>query len=234
MATLAALISTLRSLGNDTPASNSIRQEVPIGKTDSINVNFRLQNWPVVSGSVYLTIGTTLGFGLGPYGGVPFGGATGGIVFRTQTGFTVDLANGIITMADGGVPVPNIQPFEFDYNYYWFSDSEYTEFMAQAVLALGIIDPTLVPTGLIPSLLQYALHYYWMRRSSQYAHKYNSSGGTAGHSVEVVTKAFEKLAADAWAAAPLLRDDYYKKQGRQFQPSSGTATYKIDPFTPIR
>jgi len=209
--TLADLLLNLRGLGNDTATSNAIRQEVPLGKVDTSNKYYRLQNWPVVAGSLYMTVGST---------------------WRGQNGFTVDPATGIITFT--AAPTAGSNPFEADYTYYWFSDADHTTFLNVAAKMLGYTDPTGVEDGLVPALLHYALHEFWKRRSSQYANKYSSSGGTAGHSVEVVTGNFKKLAEEAFDTAGKLRDDFYKKQGRQLNPSSGVFGYAIDPYTPRR
>jgi len=209
---LADIITSLRTLANDTPTANSIRQETPLGALDGSNKYFRLQNYPVVAGSVLMTTSAS---------------------FRSATGFTVDLVNGIITYT--AAPAANAKPFEADYNYYWFSDTDHTEFLNRGAETLGFgVDPTTVPVGLISSMLHYALHHFWERRAAQYAHRYASSGGAVGHSVDVVTKAFKALSDKALADAVSFRDDFYKKQGRRANPSSGVTSYGIDPYTPIR
>lgn len=209
--TQADLLINLRTLASDTATSNSIRQEAPIGKTDGANTNFRLQNWPVVAASMYLTNGAS---------------------FRSQSGFTLDPTTGIFVM--GTAPTSAVSPWEADYCFYWFSDTDHVVFLTQAASFLGSTDMTSVDPGLIPALLHFALQQFWMRRSSQYAHRYASSGGTAGHSVDVVTKAFLDLAKTAEAKATTLRDDFYKRQGQRNAPSSGTQAYRVDPYTPRR
>lgn len=209
--TINQLLTDLRILANDTPTSNNIRQEVPLGPKDGVNKNFRLQNYPVVAGSAYITQDAT---------------------FRSQSGFTLDAPNGLLNFTTA--PLSTVKVFEADYNFYWFTDVDHTQFLTNGSQSVSAADPTLVTDGLVPALLQYALHYFWMRRASQYAHRYSSSGGTAGHSVDAVTKAFKALADSAWAAAQKLRDDFYAKQGQQESPSSGTLAYNIDPYSPMR
>lgn len=210
---LSDLITSLRILANDTPTSNTIRQETPQGVLDGTNVNFRLQNFPLVVGSVYVTAGST---------------------FRGQAGFTVDAPNGIITF--GTAPLSTTKPWECDYNFQWFTDAEHTEFLGDGAELLGYTksDPTTVPAGLITPMLKYALAAFWMRRSSQYAHRFASSGGQVGHSVDVVTKAFKALADQATKDGDNFRDAYWNRQGRKNAPASGTGSYSIDPGSPIR
>lgn len=208
---LSDIITALRILAQDTPTANLIRQEVPQGAVDGVNTKYRIEHYPVVSGSVYMTVGTS---------------------FRGQTGFTVDLVNGIIAYTVA--PTAGSKPFECDYNYNWFTDTDHTQFLLSAAQSLGFAAAVDVPTGLNPAMLHYALHHFWERRASAYANKYSSSGGQAGHSVEVVTKAYKALSDTAMKDADKMRDDFYKKQGRRENPASGVVSYKIDPFTPRR
>lgn len=214
---LALLIASLRVKGEDTATSNLILGENPSGqgnlKNDGSNTNFRLQNRNIVSGSAYVTINSS---------------------YRSQSGFTVDTVNGLIVF--GSAPVADSDPFYFDYNFYWFADSDYQDFVTSAVEDLGFVyaDPIPVPSGLYPALIQYSLYYYWTRRSTQYAHRYSSSGGQASQTIEAVTKNFMSLASQALKAAVQKRDDFYKRQGQRNAPASSTAVYRIDPITPIR
>ncbi len=209
--TLAALITSCRILGNDTPTSNLITLESPIGTADGTNTKFRLQYQNIVSASVYISYGTT---------------------FRTNTGFTVDLTNGILTFS----PAPaNATALIADYNYYWFTDTDWTDFLGQAAQLLGSsTDPTTVAAGLIQALEQFALYYYFMRRATQYANKYASSGGQAAQQVDSVTKNFLGLANAAMKNGNQMRADFYTKKDAQMNPASATATYQFDPMSPRR
>lgn len=210
---LADLITELRILVNDTPTSNTIVRETPVGVLDGSNTHFRLQNTNVVPGSVYVTMGST---------------------FRTQAGFTTDTANALLAFTSA--PAANTKPWEVDYNFQWFTDTDHTQFLCEGsgVLGYSSTDPTTVPAALYHAMMKFACAAFWRRRSSQYAHKYASSGGQVGHSVDVVTKAFNQLAKDAFAEGEKLRDAYWNKQGRKLSPASGTTTYNIDPGSPIR
>lgn len=221
--TLAALIVSLRSLASDTTDSNVIFGE-KIGDTqfvvDGTNKVFRLRNVPVVgtvatAASVYLT--------------------RPGTSYRIQTGFTMtDMANGILTFTAAPTANENIYA---DYNYYFFSDAKYTEFLNEAasnILQDATDDPTTVEAGLIPAMLQYALAYFFKARASQYQNRYSSSGGEAGQSVESVAKGFTMLATAAEKRADTMREDFYKRQGQREAPSAAVTNYRIDPITPIR
>jgi hypothetical protein len=209
--TLAALITSCRILGNDSTDSNLITVESPIGLKNAVNTKYRLQNQNIVSGSVYVSFATT---------------------FRTQTGFTVDLTNGILSFSVAPASGADLLA---DYYFQWFTDTAWTEFLNNAALQLGgSNDPTMVPAGLVMALQQYALYYYFLRRATQYANKYASTGGQAGQSVETVTGNFQKLASTAMKTGNQLRDDYYLKQGKQKDPSASVVSMQFDPMTPRR
>ncbi len=223
MATVAALIVTLRSLAQDADVSKVIFGENicadPATPADGVNTHFRLRSAPVVSGSVYIS--------------------TVGGSYRSQTGFTVDLPTGIVTFTVA--PAANAQMVA-DYAFYWFADAQHTEFLNQAgdnlQLGQNPLDLTTVVIGLQPALIQYALANLWRARASQYAEKYASSGGEAGESVQTVAEAYIKLARAADKRGDELRDGYYSKQGQKLDVSyASPRTYPapgFDPITPRR
>lgn len=210
----ADLIDRMRTLANDTDISNEIRQETMKPKPDGSRTKFFINNTPVVAGSVYVTAGS------------------GDINFRKQSGFSVDLTTGIITFLVA--PTLNVSPFEADYNFNWFSDTEYASFLTQAAYQVSASDPDDVIDGLQPALFQFALYYYWMARATQFAHRYASTGGMASQNVDEVTKNFAKLAEMAKKAGEEFRQQYYEKLGQRAQPATSVVNYGIDPYTPIR
>lgn len=220
---LSDLITSLRVLAQDGPADHTVFGEnlgsitgMPI---DGANQNFRLggqdgHSLPVVAGSVYITnVGTT---------------------FRTQSGFTLtDAVNGVVNFTSA--PAVN-SVLQADYNYYWFTDAKYTEFLnqaAQTTLA-GATGPAAVPDGLREAMMQYALSLFFTSRASQYAERYSSSGGDAGQSVESVAKAYIAMAASARKKGDDFKLDFYKGQGKRETAAATIPTFRIDPITPGR
>lgn len=190
-------------------------QGLPIDGTNRV---FRIggqdgHSLPVVVGSIYVTT----------VGGTP----------RTQTGFTLtDATYGVITFSVA--PVVNAVVL-VDYNYYWFSDASYNEFLAEAAgLTMAGTAATAMPDGLSEAMLQYAASLFFTARASQYAERYSSSGGEAGQSVESVSKAYIAMAAAAKKRADTVRDDFYKGQGQEYKAAvpSTAVVYRIDPITP--
>lgn len=225
------LILTLRILAQDYPDSKTVWQETlgsadqPSFPVDGINTKFRLKKAPLpdaIGMPTYIFVSIV---GTGP-------------VVRTQAGFTVvDPVNGIINFTvapNPGGSSPN--GVYVDYNYQWFTDVKYAQFIyqaAQMVLA-GTTDPTTVPSGLSDVMLQYALAQFWFARASQYAEQYKSSGGEAMQEVQSVSQTYTALAKAANNRGDILKADYYKSQGQQNSPAYGNPnTYPPQRFDPI-
>jgi hypothetical protein len=220
---MATLISSLRILTHDGPTDHVIFSEKLGTRPDGFTVNgtnkvFRLggedgHSLPLVASSVFISTGATQ---------------------RSQSGFTqTDNVNGFITFATA--PPAGIDVFA-DYNYYWFSDAQYTEFLNEAAQTVqaGVADATVIITGLTQSLLQYALASFFKSRASQYAERYSTSGGEVGQSVEAVAKIFLSLSKEASARGKDYRDEYYTRQGARNAPAQAIGNYRIDPITPPR
>jgi hypothetical protein len=209
--TIADLIIRARILSNDTAVANFSR-ETPTGRNDGTNKYFQTQNKNVIAASAFLTVNTS---------------------YRAITGFTwTDATQGLLNIDPA--PTANANPFWIDYNFYWFQDTDYTEFINDAGLKLSVLDPTTVNPGLVDALLQYALGYFWQRRATQYAHKYASTGGTVGQSVEKVTEAFRELSDQAFKKGDDFRLAFYQRQGQREAPASTSTNVNVDPYTPIR
>ena len=229
--TMATLLTSLRAMVHDGPADHTIFGEklgvLPNGyPVDGSNTVFKLggedgHSTPIVdlgtppdAGSVFLTYTATNG------------------ARRTQTGFTIsDAVNGFITFAVA--PTAGIEILA-DYNYYWFSDTQHTEFLNEAAQTTqaGVTDPTQVGAGLIQAMMQFAAANFFQARASQYAERYATSGGQAGTSVDVVSKTYLSLAKAATLRGTQYRDEFYSRQGQRNAPAAVIVNYAIDPITP--
>jgi hypothetical protein len=206
------LILDVRVLGHDSYDSNRITRENLKGKIDGLNTNFYIEFNKIIVGSVYISYDTT---------------------FRAGTGFTVDVDNGIITFAVAPNPT-DTKSLVADYNFQWFTDNEITTFLYDAVKVMSLTDPTTIPSGLIPSLKQLSLHFFYQAKATQYAIRYASSGGGVGHNVDTVTKNFRDLAKSAYENGIKLLELYYQRAGQRNAPTSTTVVHRIDPLTPMR
>lgn len=206
--TVTSLIDKLRILSNDTDTANFSSPESSNPQPDGANKRFRLQYRNVVIGSVYATYASN---------------------YRTQVGFVVDYQNGIVTFTTA----PTVgSALLFDYNYQFYDDTDYNEFIGEASSLLLYPDPTTLPDGLVPSMLRFALSIFFTRRASAYANKYKSTGGLSGQDVDMVTKNYRDLSKDAYAQGEKLRDNFYERAGQRAEPASSIIKTGIDPMTP--
>jgi len=210
----ALLVPRVRILTSDTSTSNPHFGETPTGKRNGTNKTFRLAFPNPVTGSIFMTYGTTI---------------------RASTGFVVlDGPSGYLTVdpapdADGASAT---QPFYFDYFSQLYLDAEYNSMLDQATAWLGGVAGTDLAEGLYPAQCSYAASVFFTRRAAQEAPKYASSGGGASAAPQTPTEAFLKLARAAVKDAENFRDMYYKRQGQRHAPASGSITYGMSPGTP--
>lgn len=233
---LAALIYSLRALAEDNQDSHLIEGE-QLGGSDqpqfpvnASNTTFRLKSKPLsdYAGAASFVWVTIVGHGA---------------VTRTQAGFTiVDQVNGIISFSvapdpgNGTYPTTPPNGVYVDYNFQWFSDAKYAEFLNRSAndTVAGTTDPTTIAEGLKEVMLQFALSKFWFARASQYANQYRSSGGDASEDVQTVCQAFTNLGKAALKAATDARTAYYQRQGQRDEMASIQVNYRIDSITPRR
>lgn len=240
MATLAQLITNLRILAKDTPTSKIVYGETlgagnqPMFPVDGINTTFRLQKPALsdVAGAASFVWITVVGHGA---------------QVRLQTGFTIsDQANGIITFSaapnpgNGTYPVVPPVGVYADYNWIWFLDSDYTQFLnlASEMVVAGQTDPTTIPSGLDTAMMQYALAQFWFARASQWAEEYRSAGGEASEDAQTVGQTYMGLAKAANLRGDFLKKDFYQRQGQREAPAFASPQAfpppRFDKITPRR
>lgn len=238
MSTIQSLTVSLRTLTHDTPDDKVIFSEQlggadqPAFPVDGVNHVFRLKNIPLANPATSGTVDATNVW-------VTIRGTGAAQRSQSHTLFHVtDQANGIITF----VTAPNpgtVHPTDgvyVDYNYFWFSDVKYQEFLNQAanMTVAGVVDATQIIEGLVEAMLQYGVAYFWKARASAYGDKIESTGGDASNRPQTVTQAFLALAKEAQARGDFLKLDYYKRQGQRELPSSQDGNVNFDPISPMR
>lgn len=220
MATLTPSVSDLRTLLKDpnVPSSyNLVVGEVPRspqGATYGAGTTtlFYLANKPVVSGSIFVTQGTTYRQTI------------------AAAGVTADLVNGILTFASA----PTSPVFLVDYNFNYFADADYQSFLNEALRFIGQASTASIDELLATAVYDEAKAQFYMAMATQYAIRYSSSGGSVGTNVDSVTKNYLALHKAAHEKAVEGRDDYYKRQGQREAPSSHFSNYGTSPITPRR
>lgn len=209
------LIQLLRLEVADTTIANQLWGSTPQGVADGTNTHFRLQSTPVVPDSVYLTYLTN---------------------YRQQSSagaWTLDPVTGIVTF--NSPPAANTQ-ITADYNFLWFDDGSYTNFLKLGcrMLDVGNTDPTTVEDGLVTALVKYSAHWSYMALATRYAALYPSSGGGVGQSVTDRLKNLLALADQAKKDGDDIRKMFYQRQGQRDLPVSADINYRFDPITPRR
>ena len=207
----AANITAVRVLVSDTPVSKLNRGETPKNPRNGANKVFQLDRFPIVPGSVFLTSGANI---------------------RVQNGFAEDDTNGLITFT--AAPVGTESPWYVDYNWLWFSDTEYGTFLDSASEDIGFNPTAIIPPGLNNALNAFAAYHMYEALAAKYASKFNSTGGGQGVQVDVVTGNFLKLANAAKDKGLNFLNLYYQRSGRRNAPAAALAHPRIDPWTPPR
>ena len=207
----AAQITSLRTLVDDSVTSKQARAETPQNARDGARKVFQLLHYPIVASSVYLTTGATI---------------------RTQTGYTVDLVNGLLTFTVA--PTGLESPWYVDYYWQWLPDSAFTEFLDNASYDIGFNPTIAVPIGLTNAFNNYGAYHFYKAMAAKYAWRFNSAGGGQGQNVDVVTQNWRKLADEAKTEGDSMKAEFYKRHGAREAPAIGTASMSIDPFTPMR
>lgn len=219
MASITPSISDLMGLVRDPVAApssyNLVTGEVPAVKQGvalATATVFYLTNKPIVSGSIYLTYGSTVRQAASGY-----------------SGLTVDYANGLLTFSPAWNPTA---PYFVDYNFNYFSSADYTSFLADGLRFLGIPAGSTIDEMLAPAAYESAKAFFYDARASQYADRYKSEAGGVGQDVDVVTKNFQDLSKKAQLKAVTLRDAFYTRFSASKGPSSHFFNYGVSKITP--
>jgi hypothetical protein len=195
---------------------NLVLQEeagLPQGQTFGAGTTllFILANKPIVAASVYITQGTTIR------------------QTAAAANCTVDLVNGLLTFHTAPSQVPLV-----DYNFNFFQDADYQEFIYQGMRLVGLpgnLTQT-VDELLAPAVYEGAKAAWYAALATTYANRYKSTGGGMGQDVDAVTANYMKLGAKAEAEAIAKANRYYTRQGQNLAPSAHFLNYGIARITP--
>jgi hypothetical protein len=158
------------------------------------------------------------------------------IVFGSGAGkYTVNAANGQIIF--GSAPSAGAL-LEVTYNFNWYADSEYYEFIVNAFQvctgspATGstIADRAdaamlLMSDALMDALKQFVGWAFNERRADEYAHRFASSAAGQSTNIDVVTTNFGKLAERFYKRGVELRDGVYTRRGQQKEPGAAVGSF---------
>lgn len=143
-----------------------------------------------------------------------------------------------------------------DVSFYWnwFTDQEWDSFLTDGANNVGITtyytgsatisnplpippqgsQPSDIADGLYTPLLLLAAAYAAEALALRYSTRYDTSAGEQSFSPSQMAKSFGDQAEKFNKKATAMRDDFYKGQGRQYQPSTQLHGYVLPNFTPAR
>lgn len=94
--------------------------------------------------------------------------------------------------------------------------------------------PTDIPDGLYQAIIKLAVAAAASSLARRFSMKYDFSAGDQSYSPSQMAKMYSDLAKDAKKEGLNARDDFYKGQGRQYQPQTGKQGYILPNWTPPR
>jgi hypothetical protein len=150
---------------------------------------------------------------------------------------------------------PESETLAVDFNYTWFDDLEWDNFLTLVSKKIGLTSyyvgpstvagssaipaggasPADIPDGLFDAICQLAAALAAEALAQRFATKYDLSAGDQSFSPSQMAEMFDKRATKLEKGGLNARDDFYKGQGRQYSPSlSTTAGFVLPPITPPR
>ncbi len=216
--TAAQVTTSVRTEVNDlgTDRSQTIRREQPAGEMDGVNTRFTIVRWPIPVGTFKLY--------------------KSGALLVVTTDYAIDLTTGLLTM----VVAPNFSAgdrLEADYQFIWFPDEQYLEFVISAGGMLGKtstattvadrVDAVILATeeGLMEALKLFAACRYYMSRGGEYTHQFNANAGGQTQFSESISRNFRDSAKQTCDRATLARDDFYKGFGGREKPAAAIRNF---------
>lgn len=218
---LADVVTAIREMVGDTGINReqTIRTETPDGKMDGTNNIFTLQFYPIEAAT----------FKLYKNGALLVGGGTD---------YTLTAGTGTVVMT---VAPAYSDRLVSSYQFKWFEDTRYHEFIWHAGQRVGVTATTTgnpsdraaamvlaLDDGLMDAVRLFSACEYCLRRATEAAHKVASSGGGQTVSPQSITSQFEKLGKGFCDRAVAARDEFFEGKGRREKPASGIS--KFDPI----
>lgn len=156
--------------------------------------------------------------------------------------------------ADGGPPVQEDE-ISCTFNYVWFTDVEWDQFLNRAANKIGFSQyyvvgtqtvpgtsplpaggttPNDIPDGLFAAICELGQSLAADALALRFSTRYDSTAGDQSYSPSQMAKSFTEIAKKLSKQAYQDRDDYYKGQGRQYRPAVLAQGYILPNWTPAR
>lgn len=138
------------------------------------------------------------------------------------------------------------------FNWVWFDDVELDAILNRAANEVGFTVyytqssgigeavpqggtlPTDIPDGLYNAIIKLAVAAAASALAKRFSMKYDFGAGDQSFSPSQMASSFKELAETAKEEGLNARDDFYKGQGRQYQPASAQQGYILPNWTPPR
>jgi len=175
------------------------------------------------------------------------------LVFNTD--YTVlNAKQGVVQFTAGKQPKPE-DSVAVTFNWTWFDDIELDRHLTKGANEVGLTtyyvtpptvvgtdaipaggsQPTDVPDGLFNALTLIAAGLACRALANRFSMKFDYGAGDMNYSPSQMAKAFTELGNNFEKRGYNARDDFYKSQGRQYQPiTDGSVGYVLPNWTPAR
>jgi len=161
---------------------------------------------------------------------------------------------GLIQFTTGNQPKVT-DSIKTTFNWTWFDDIELDSILNRAANECGFLtyytdaapsipgtepipsggaSPTDIPNGLYQAIIKLAVAAGAASLARRFSMKYDFGAGDQNYSPSQMAKSYTELAKDCKKEGLNARDDFYKGQGRQYQPASAQQGYILPRWTPQR
>ena len=151
--------------------------------------------------------------------------------------YTLNATKGLITL----VAAPTVS---ISVSYYWqdFLDADLQDFCYRGLAEIGSstgqanveADLATVPEALKKAVLEYTAHFGFLALISKTARLFSAGAGKKNIDKDGIAKKYQEQAKEYWDKAELTKDNYYKKQGRQYKPAATELAVNYPAYTPRR
>ena len=216
-ADLASAVADLRRFVNDGPTDRPIKTKQVIGLVNGVNQEFLTFEDRIVVGTLRVTVDF-----------VPLAPAAVSLV---------DPVLGMFTLATAPVGGSVVRA---SYYFQYFLDSELQEAIQLATEQLtdGGDDPTQLTPGLKTAALLYGAHFGFTKQSIRWVQRASSRFLLEEEPIQQEalqrSNLFDTLAKRFFDEARIVRDDYYKRQGRSLGPAFSVFKPRIPRVGPRR
>lgn len=218
MSDLANVISSARIILDDTATSKFNLREDLSKQIAGTNKLFYLDNRPTIA-----TIEAVV---------------SDGVVLALTSGYTINAATGLITIV-GTAPAASLYV-----TYYWqdFTDANIQDFIYRGLAEIGSssgqgnenTDLANVVEPLKKAVLEYACHLGFQALAAKTARLFAAGAGKKNIDKKQIYTNYINGAKEYWDKAELTKNNYYKKQGRQFNPAASVFPVTYPTNTPRR